>query len=257
MLRRFSGATVRSVLDRSGARVPEHAHDWPVLSIFVLGSYWNRTDLVESFVAGPSAILYRAGAAHQNRIASEGFEQIEIEFDPGWLGRAILPDAPVSHWVGGRAGAESRSLAQLCGRDTTEERLRAAVRRFVENARREPRHAPPDWIATVTRRLRKNPMVKASDVARDVRRHPSWLGEAFRRATGEGLRETAARFRVERAARLLRETDRSAASIAAESGFFDQSHMSRTFRRILGRLPSAVREDRRSFRQGSATCGGC
>jgi AraC-like DNA-binding protein len=57
---------------------------------------------------------------------------------------------------------------------------------------------------------------------------------------------------VERAARLLRETDQPAAGIAAEAGFCDQSHVTRTFRHILGRLPSAVREDRRSFRQASA-----
>lgn len=53
---------------------------------------------------------------------------------------------------------------------------------------------------------------------------------------------------VERAARLLRETDESCAGIALEAGFRDQSHMSRVFRRVLGRSPSVVREDRREFR---------
>ncbi|HLW73800.1 MAG TPA: helix-turn-helix domain-containing protein, partial [Gammaproteobacteria bacterium] len=79
--------------------------------------------------------------------------------------------------------------------------------------------------------------------------HPSWLGTAYRRAAGEGLMDAAARFRVEHAARLLRETDAALACIAMEAGFCDQSHMIRTFRRVLGRLPSAVREDRRQFRQ--------
>jgi AraC-like DNA-binding protein len=252
MLKKFNGATVRRVIDRSFARVPEHAHDWPVLSIFVIGAYWNTTELGECFVAGHSAILYRAGAAHQNRIALNGFEQIEIEFDPCWLGKALLPDAPVSHWLGGREGEEARNFAQLCGRDPTEEQLRDGVRLFVESAGREPRTTPPDWIATVNRRLHENPTLKACELAREVRRHPSWLGDAWRCATGENFQETAARLRVERAAHLLRETDRPAAAIAAEAGFCDQSHMSRTFRRILGRLPSAVREDRRSFRQASA-----
>ena len=34
-----------------------------------------------------------------------------------------------------------------------------------------------------------------------------------------------------------------------EAGFCDQSHMSRVFRRVLGRSPSAVRDDRREFRK--------
>ena len=113
MLRRFSGATVRRVIDRSDARVPEHAHDWPVLSIFVLGGYLNETELGETLIAGPSAIFYQAGAAHRNAIGSVGFEQIEIEFDAAWLGHALMPATPVSRWLGGRTGAEARKLARF------------------------------------------------------------------------------------------------------------------------------------------------
>jgi transcriptional regulator GlxA family with amidase domain len=64
--------------------------------------------------------------------------------------------------------------------------------------------------------------------------------------------ETAARFRVERAARSLRETNHACAYIAHEAGFCDQSHMNRTFRRSLGRTPSEVRDDRAVFRQMGA-----
>jgi AraC-like DNA-binding protein len=49
----------------------------------------------------------------------------------------------------------------------------------------------------------------------------------------------------------LRETDKTGADVAQEAGFCDQSHMNRTFRRLLGRLPSAVRNDRANFRQQS------
>ena len=89
-------------------------------------------------------------------------------------------------------------------------------------------------------------------MAREAGRHPSWLGSAYRRATGEGLSDTAARLRIECAARLLRETDQACAAVAQEAGFCDQSHMIRTFRRVLGRLPSAVRDDRVGFRQPHA-----
>jgi len=248
MLREFSGASVRRVVDRSFALVPEHAHGWPVLSLFVVGGYSNRTEIGEAFIAAPSAILYRAGAAHQNTVASTGFEQIEIEFDPRWL-RCRLPDAPVSRWVGGRAGAHTRTLVRVCSQEADEARLRAAVQWFVEQATREPEHPFPGWIDTITRRLGEDTSLRVDDLAGEVGRHPSWLGTAYKRATGEGVLQTAARFRVELAARLLRETNLSSACIAVEAGFCDQSHMSRSFRRVLGRSPSAVREDRRDFRQ--------
>jgi AraC family transcriptional regulator len=251
MVRNLGGAFVRRVIDRSNASVPEHAHDWPVLSIFVLGSYSNETELGESLIAGPSAILYRAGAAHRNVVGPTGFEQIEFEFDPDWLGRTLIPTVPVTQWFGGPAGAESRSLARLCAIEVDEHRLLATLRQFVQRASSQPQLKGPSWLHTITRRLSEDATLGVKDLAWEVQRHPSWLGTAYRHATGEGLTETAARLRVERAAYLLRETDQTGAGIAQEAGFCDQSHMNRTFRRVLGRLPSAVRNDRATFRQQS------
>ena len=246
----FSGARIRRVIDRSHGVAPEHAHDWPVLSLFVLGGYANSTELGDAFIAGPSAVLYRAGAAHRNSAAATGFEQIEIEFDPTWLGRQLLPAQAVNHWIGGWAGAESRALARTCVDGAGEEVVRTAVQRFVEGAGRQPERLRPGWVDEIDRRLRDDPTSKVQDVAREIGRHPVWLGVAYRRAIGEGLPEAAARFRVEHAARLLRETDETTALIAATAGFCDQSHMIRSFRRVLGRLPSAVRSDRAYMRPG-------
>jgi AraC family transcriptional regulator len=248
VLRSFSGACVRRVIDRSHACVPEHAHDWPVLSLFVIGSYLNETEVGKKIISGPSAVLYRAGAAHRNTTEAVGFEQIEIEFDPNWLGRP-LPTLPVTQWVGGRAGRETRYLLHACEAATSESHLRAALQRFLEVASRQPKCEPASWIGAINRRLREDTTLNISDLAREVSRHPSWVGSAYKHATGEGLQETAARFRVERATRLLRETVQPSASIAIDAGFCDQSHMIRTFRRVLGRSPAAVREERWSFRQ--------
>jgi AraC family transcriptional regulator len=250
MQRSFSGASVRRVIDRSRACVPEHAHDWPVLSLFVLGSYWNETEVGEEFICGPSAVFYRAGAAHRNTTAAVGFEQIEVEFDPAWLGRRLVPALPVVRWVGGRAGRDTRLLAHVCETEPCENRLRAALQRFLEEINRPSERRPAGWIGMLNRRLRENPTLRISDLAREADRHPSWVGAAYKEAIGEGVQETAARLRVERATRLLRETLQPQACIALEAGFCDQSHMNRTFRRVLGRSPAAVRADRRSFRQG-------
>lgn len=228
--------------------MPEHAHAWPVLSLFVMGSYLNETEVGERFISGPSAVFYRAGAAHRNTIAAVGFEQIEIEFDPTWLGRARLPSLPVMQWIGGPAGAGARDLARACEADLSESRLRAALKRFLESAGRPPERAPASWIGTITRRLREDTTLRISDLAREADRHPSWVGSAYKYLTGEGLQQAAARLRVERATYLLRETAQPYASIAFEAGFCDQSHMNRTFRRVLGRSPAVVRDERRNFR---------
>lgn len=247
MLRNFSGASVRRVIDRSHSCVPEHAHDWPVLSLFVIGSYWNETEVGKLYVSGPSAIFYRAGATHRNQVAEFGFEQVEIEFDPAWLGRGSLPSEPVIRWIGGHAGMEARRLARAC-EEASDSYLRAAVERFFASTGRQPKCEPASWIGAITQRLSEDTSLKITDLARAASRHPSWVGTAYRQAAGEGLQETAARYRVERATQLLRESGQPYASIALEAGFCDQSHMNRTFRRVLGRTPAAVRQDRSGFR---------
>lgn len=252
LLVRYSGAVVRRVIDRSRACVPEHAHDWPLLSIYVLGSYLNRTEIGDVFIAGPSAIFYGAGAVHQNSVAHAGFEQIEIEFDPAWLGSTLIPDAPVTRWIGTRTAVAARDLVRLCTCETKEKDFRAAVQRFMEQAIRACEGSAPNWIAAVRRRLYEDTKLRVACLAKELGRHPSWIGVAYKRATGEGMPETAARLRVERAARLLRETNLPLGRVAVDAGFCDQSHMNRTFRRILDRLPSAVREDRHAFRQTCA-----
>ena len=248
MLQEFSGVSVRNTIDRSGADVPEHAHDWPLLSLFVMGGYSNRTELGESFIAGPSAVLYAAGAPHHNTAGGDGFEQIEIEFDPAWLGDGAMPDAPVRRWLGGRGGAAAHALAVLCSRDVAENTLREALLQFLATTVAGTEARRPSWLDDVTRRLKDQPACKVSELARETGLHPSWLGVAYRKAAGESLLDAAARFRVEHATRLLRETDLAFSNIAAEAGFCDQSHMIRTFRRVLGRLPSTVRDDRAHFR---------
>jgi AraC family transcriptional regulator len=252
LLHEFTGAVVSRTIDRSHAQVPEHAHDWPMLSLFVLGAYSNRSEAGERYVCGPSAVLYGAGARHANTVAADGFEQIEIEFDPKWLRFSGLPLVPVAHMTGGRIGAATRAMVRTCGEALEENGFATALRRFLTIAGAHSRGSRPAWVDRVTRRLRQDLALSVNDLAREVDRHPSWLGTAYRGAVGEGILETAARLRVEHAARLLRETELSYCEIANDAGFCDQSHMYRSFRRVLDRLPSAVRNERSGFRDFSA-----
>jgi AraC family transcriptional regulator len=247
MLRAFDGAVVRRVIDRGRSAVPEHAHDFPMLSIFVMGSYLNQTEVDRQFICVPSVVFYRAGALHRNEVAAHGFEQLEIEFDPEWIGQSLLPEAPVKRWLGGTTPEECARLLKACASHEPEGTFRAALKRFLASethgmGRRQP------WLDTVVRKLRDDANLRIQDLARSVSRHPAWIGSAYRQVTGESLQDTAARLRVERAAYLLRETDQAMVGIAAEAGFCDQSHMNRTFKRIVGRSPTEVRRDREHFR---------
>lgn len=78
-------------------------------------------------------------------------------------------------------------------------------------------------------------------IALEVGMRPHRLARDFRAATGIPLHQYVVARRVTRAARLLRTTNSPIATIAAECGFADQSHMTNAFRRRFGVTPAAYR----------------
>jgi AraC family transcriptional regulator len=245
-LRRFGGAYAHRLVDAPGAALGEHAHDWPVVSIFVAGQVENRSELGTYVINSPWVMLYGAGAPHANSIGVSGFEEIQIEFDPTWLGRTGIDELRrPRHWIGGEVAAAGRRLGALwCDAATSESRLREASTAFLVAAQRtEHRTPPPLWIARAIRRLKEQPTISAAELGTEFGLNVHWVRQAYRLALGEGIHETARRARVEAAATMLRQTALGAAEISAVAGFCDQSHMIRCFLSVLGRTPSEVRSE--------------
>jgi AraC family transcriptional regulator len=243
-LLRFSGARVVRIIDGAGAHVGEHAHDWPVLSIFVLGSYENRSTVGDRSISSPSAVFYRAGATHENRVGRNGYEQLQIEFDPQWLRLRTDGLHPAHHWIGGRVAASARELASIwSSADASEAKVARATEDFLHRAMGDRDPNRPAWLTRVVQRLQSNRIPSTRMLARELGMHAGWLAEAYRSAMGEGLQETVRRRRVEVATGLLRHSAQPAADIAAAAGFCDQSHMIRAVRAVLGRTPTQIRAE--------------
>lgn len=70
---------------------------------------------------------------------------------------------------------------------------------------------------------------------------PAHFARRFKASLGVAPHRHLLRLRLERAKRLLRDTDRSVAQIAFECGFSHQEHMTRFFGRLAGTTPAAYR----------------
>ncbi|MDI3404951.1 helix-turn-helix domain-containing protein [Streptomyces cavernicola] len=70
----------------------------------------------------------------------------------------------------------------------------------------------------------------------------SHFTRAFRESTGESPHRYVTLRRLDHARRQLTRTDRPIADIATESGFADQSHLTRTMRRYEGATPRMLRD---------------
>ncbi len=82
------------------------------------------------------------------------------------------------------------------------------------------------------------------DLARRVGLSPGYFSERFHEHTGHSFSEHLSKLRVDKAARLLRNSNQTLLSIALDCGFSDASYFSKVFRRVMGQSPSEFRQRR-------------
>jgi len=71
---------------------------------------------------------------------------------------------------------------------------------------------------------------------------PSHFKSLFKRSVGIPVHRYIIKCRVEHAVQLLSHGSAKLSEVAVQSGFADQSHMSRTMRRLIGMTPAAVKK---------------
>lgn len=79
-------------------------------------------------------------------------------------------------------------------------------------------------------------------LAQQVGFSPYHFARLFRQTTGDSPHQFILRQRLERAQQLLKETNVPLVSVALESGFANQSHLTQAFQRYLGLTPRAYRQ---------------
>lgn len=90
-----------------------------------------------------------------------------------------------------------------------------------------------------------NRQIKLADAAAQLYLSTPQFCRRVRQETGATFVELLTRYRIERAQELLRETDWTASAIASHIGFRSASYFQNTFRRRVGKTPTAYRNEKR------------
>lgn len=85
-----------------------------------------------------------------------------------------------------------------------------------------------------------------SFIAESIGTHPVYLAREFRHRYHCTVGEYIRHLRIQFACRQMANSDATMAEIASASGFFDQSHFSRIFKRLTGTTPAEYRKNVRS-----------
>lgn len=251
--RLVAGVTLAETRYEPGFVVPAHDHVHPFFCLALRGSFTEEFE-ARRWTAWPSTIFFHpAGAEHGERFGEQGGQVFNIQLGGEWLRRLERfeirsPDRQVDNRAG-ELTALAGALYREYRRDdpaselTIDGLVLALLGRVIRHAAPRTRSGRPGWLDRVESLLHDRmaePMDIAS-IAAEVDIHPVHLARVFRRHHGCSPGEYLRRIRVRAACRLLTDTDRPLTAIAFATGYTDQSHFTRSFKRSLGLPPGEFR----------------
>jgi AraC family transcriptional regulator len=104
-----------------------------------------------------------------------------------------------------------------------------------------PHRAPPKWLKGICGQLENRTTQTIGEIAHSAGVHPVHLARTFREFYRCSPGEYARQCRLSYAAKLLSRTKLPLATIAVDTGYVDQSHLSNEFRRRAGISPKEFR----------------
>ena len=230
--------------------VPRHEHELAYVTIVLHGHYreGDRGKLDE--LPPLTAVFNPVGVAHSTVIGPAGASMFTIEFRTEGL-RELglqLPDRTTfDGGVGTMLWPGLRLFSSFKNQSTDSLMLEAHVLELLGAIIRldpSPEKTPPRWLKRVKDRLHAEfcERLRMRDLAREAGVHPVHLARAFRKFEKRTPGEYQQHLQIRAACELLGKPEWPLAEIAAECGFADQSHFTRTFRRMAATTPLRFRQ---------------
>jgi AraC family transcriptional regulator len=249
---RIADAILSEVTHYERRTLPAHTHDWPYFSVLLEGSYVETTGRTTIDYRPLTAVFHGAHLTHSDEIGAEGSRFFLIELGPTWVdlaqGLGGIPEhmfelhGEHASWLGLRLYHEFREPEDRRS-ETAIEELLLELCAYLPSAPAPEKNEPP-WMARVIEIVAADfrTHYDLRSLAEKVHVHPSHLARTFHRFHRRTIGDMVNRLRVQEACRRLAESDATLTEIASESGFSDQSHMTRAVRRLTGSTPGAYRK---------------
>ncbi|MDQ0684651.1 AraC-like DNA-binding protein [Streptomyces achromogenes] len=232
----------------TGYAYPMHVHEAWTLLIVDDGAVRYDLDRHEHGTPHDTVSLLPPHVPHNGSpVTSDGFRKRVLYLDGGVLGEHLIGaavDAPDLRdpVLRRRVGQLHSTLARPGDELEADSRLALIGERLRVHLRDRRRAGPPRRDPALARRLRElldERVVEGlalEEAAGLVRAHPAHLVRAFSGAYGIAPHQYLTARRVDLARRLLLD-GRPPGEVAAAAGFYDQAHLTRHFRKLVGVTP--------------------
>lgn len=237
----------------ANSRNPLHANEQALLVFVERGSYVEKTGKADLLCGKDALVFIPAGRQQADVFATTDTTCLVVDFMPSFLERISERGAEIRDVslfsTADLAGFGAQLLREFKRPDSISALVfESLLLNILVSGFRKCRSSfgpkAPFWLLMARDLLhdRFSESFTMESVAKEVGVHPVHLSHEFRRffksTPGEYLRGV----RVDFAAKQLTQTDLPLSEIAMASGFADQAHFSRTFRRITHLTPLQFRE---------------
>ncbi len=231
-------------------RLTSHAHTAAFLLFVRDGGFLEQHGQGSERCDRFTCIYRPAYDEHANAFDDDGALLSAIDLSPAWItrlreagfsGERFQVRSPLVQQFADRLDAELTapdSMSEMIIESLVTEVIVFASR--FAGQRHRGRSAWPERARRLIEEEFASPLSLAG-IASAVGVHPVHLARQFRASQGCTVGEYIRRVRVAFARRELVMTDKPIAEIAHSSGFFDQSQMTKTFKRVTGQTPAAYR----------------
>ena len=226
---------------RSDDAIPPHKHVNDYVCIVLAGGFAEQEGARLHERLRGCFFTHHAGETHHDRFGPRGAMCVNLHFPAGQPGPTIEGLCPASVRVAVQSLAFE--LASSCRDDLTMASLAAEILGGLGPDRRRP--ARGIWIEKVVEAISDEPERRwtLAELAELAERHPVRIAQAFRAQTGLSLGAFQRLRRLTRLSLALRVGTTPLATLAAEFGYCDQSHMTSEFRASFGVSPGRYRRD--------------
>ncbi len=255
--RQVAGLRLAEVVYPPGYKTPEHSHDLPQLCLVRKGIFAEVYDRKNREVGPLSLITRPSGESHAQHFYGSEVHCLIVEVEHGWLERVREHQVPLNDSLAFHGGLSVWLATRLYKEfQLTDEASSLAIEGLALEVIAElsrhhvktPGRKPPNSVEQTRELLHSHfsESLTLDGIARSVGTHPVHLARMFRRYHHCTIGEYLRKLRIEFACREISATDSPLALIASRIGFYDQSHFSRTFKRMIGITPGQYRAAFRS-----------
>ena len=243
------GFTLAETTYVGGRRLPPHSHQNPYFCLVLKGSFSESCGRKVRLCKASTLIFHPSDELHSDEFETDAHcfnLQINrrLDYRPALLNQSADFQGGNTAYLATKLYREFRVMDELSSLAIEGLALELLAETF-RGIKREFQQTPV-WLerAVDILRARFAERLTITQIAATLSVHPTHLAREFHRRHGQTIGEYIRQLRIEFACRQLSNSDAPLSDIAIASGFFDQSHFSRAFKRISGVSPATYR---RSF----------